>query len=146
MPKKSRRVDSLTSRQYEFVKHYIKNGFNAKQACLSAGYSEGTSNTMGSKLLNNPVIKAMLGRSLERAEDKLLITFEYKLSKLKRIIDQYVPDEGDIGSHEQANVVIRAIAELNKMNGDYAPDKQLRLTVDTTRGRLIDARKEYEEY
>jgi phage terminase small subunit len=47
----------LTAKQREFVNAYIENGFNATQAAISAGYSQSTAYSQGSRLLKNVEIK-----------------------------------------------------------------------------------------
>jgi phage terminase small subunit len=47
----------LTAKQRVFVDSYIINGFNATQAAITAGYSEATAYSQGSRLLKNVEIK-----------------------------------------------------------------------------------------
>lgn len=142
-----KRVTTLTAKQYAFCQEYIRNGYNVKQACLSAGYSEAVANAGGGKLLHNPLIQERISQSLHRAEQKLSITWEYKLNKLKRIVDEYIPDDKTVALiPEQVREGLKAIAELNKMNGDYAPDKRISMTVEATQHKLIEAKKQYSEF
>lgn len=43
----------LTQKQEAFARNYVANGFNATQAAISAGYSEDTARSEGSRLLTN---------------------------------------------------------------------------------------------
>ena len=50
----------LTAKQDLFCRHYIANGFNATQAAISAGYSEDTARSEGSRLLTNVDVVARI--------------------------------------------------------------------------------------
>jgi phage terminase small subunit len=55
----------LTAKQRAFVDSYIANGFNATQAALSAGYSEASAYSQGSRLLKNVEIRTAIDSFLE---------------------------------------------------------------------------------
>lgn len=137
----------LTQMQYNFCSNYIKNGFNVKQAALDAGYSDYYARTKANYLIEIPSIRTRVERAYQKAESNLGMDWQWKLKKLKRVIDAYIPDEGEIALNTfETSVAIKALAELNKMQGDYAPDKRISMTVDATQGRLIEARKQYKDY
>jgi phage terminase small subunit len=52
-------MHGLSNKQKEFVNQYLID-FNAKQACLRAGYSEKGAQTQGSVLLANPKVNAAI--------------------------------------------------------------------------------------
>ena len=139
-------MDKLTQKQYDFTINYIKNGFNAYQAALSAGYSPTYSNIHAHKMLEHPIVKKHIQKAYQKLDRKIDITVEWKAKKLKRIVDNILPDDGSPDLVACYKDAIKAINELNKMQGDYAVTKTLNVTVDETKGRLIDARKIYEEY
>ncbi len=137
----------LTPMQYTFCSTYIKNGFNAYQAAVHAGYSEKYALTQTKKLITNPLVKERITQAFAKVDDKLGVAFEWRVSKLKRIVNAIVPDD----EHEEIKLVhgkvaIQALAEINKMYGDYAPEKRLNMTVNATLDKLTEARKAYEEY
>ncbi len=137
----------LTTQQEEFVINYIKNGYNAYNAALTAGYSKTFADTGAYKLVHHPIIQKRLTKALKRADNKLNMTFEWKMKKLKRIIDQYIPDDINVELKEsQVKIGLQAMGELNKMQGDYAPDKRLSVTVDATKEKIIEAKKAYDEF
>lgn len=145
--KKVRKHQPLTQKQYEFCNEYIKNGFNAYQAALKAGYSESYANVKAPLLLEHPLIKPRLARAYQRADNSMTVSWEWKIEKLQRIIDDIVPLDKSLPiKHKHAANAIKAISELNKMSGDYAPDKRLSVTVDATKDKLIEINKEYEEF
>ena len=143
-------LPELTQLQYDFVKNYITNGFNAEQAAISAGYSQTVVDTRAFCLPNSPSVKPLIDKALDKARDTILsrlgVGLTWRIKKLKKVVDQYIPDDAPIQSHEPCAVALKAIAELNKIAGDYAPDKRLALTVDLTKDKLKEARKIYDEY
>ena len=136
----------LTPQQANFVINYIKTGGNAYQAAIKAGYAEDFANTKTKVLMNLPHVKQEISKAYKRVDniftDKLGITMTYKAKALKRMIDNIMRDD-DRDHYKDA---IKAIDQLNKMQGDYAPERRLNLTVDATREKLEEVRKQYEEY
>lgn len=137
--------------QYDFVKHYVSNGMNAYQAAVAAGFSETYADTKVKLLLDNPNIKPRIEKALQRVDDRLAnnlgLTYEWKAKKLKRVIEEFIPNDKDEElSATKVKVGLTALAELNKMQGDYAPDKRLSVTVDATKERLEQVKRQYEEY
>jgi phage terminase small subunit len=137
----------LTPKQYTFCTAYIKNGFNAYQAALTAGYSKSYATCKSGFLVEHPLIKDRIMDAYQRADNKLIVSWEWKIKKLQLIIDAICPDDPDhpikLG---HARTAIQAISELNKMSGDYAPDRRLNMTVNATLDKLTDARKQYDEF
>lgn len=58
----------LTQKQKAFADEYIKNGGNATQAYISAGYSENGANRSAQKLLSKAVISQYIAEKMERIE------------------------------------------------------------------------------
>lgn len=141
----SKLVKPLTQMQYKFCSNYIKNGFNVKQAAIDAGYSEHYARTKANYLIDLPAIRTRVETAYKQAQDRLGLDWQWKLKKLERVINEFIPNEGSLNSRK-ARVGLQALAELNKMQGDYAPDKRISMTVDATQGRLLEARKQYKDY
>jgi phage terminase small subunit len=137
---------ALSELQQSFVLNYVKNGFNAYQAARSAGYTEASATVYSHKILDNPIVKSRVEAAFKRFDKRIDVAFDWRIDKLKRIINAVIPDNEDTVKLKDAKVAISAIAELNKMYGDYAPDKRLSVTVDATKEKLVDARKQYEEF
>ena len=78
------------------------------------------------KILAKPKCQTFIGwRSVER-ERKSKLDFNYKIYKLKRVVDEFIPDDSEIGLEcRQVAVAISAIAESNKMQGHYSAEKIL---------------------
>lgn len=62
----------LTRRQRLFCEEYLKD-FNAKQACLRAGYSDTTARTKGTRELKNPKVLQYLNKIAEEEIERLKI-------------------------------------------------------------------------
>ncbi len=141
----------LTQRQYDFTLNYIKNGFNAYQAAVDAGYSHSFAKVKTQTLINHPVINERISKAYKAVEmaqvNQLCMSIVEKAKVLDRIIRAIIPlDENEPVKLDYVKDAIRAIAELNKMQGDYAPDKRLSITVDATKERLKEVKQMYEEY
>ena len=132
----------LTQKQYDFVNNYIKNGFNAVQAALDAGYSPKYAEAQSYNLVNHPAISKRLSEAYQVAEKVTDATFQWKIEKLMQIIRAF--EKSPLA--QDAKVVIAAIAELNRMSGDYEPTKRFSVTLDATKGRLAEAKRIYEDF
>ena len=137
----------LTQKQFDFCSSYIKNGFNAYQAALSAGYTHNYANVKAPLLLQHPIIKARIEKAYDKTENQLGLDWQWKLKKLQRVINEFIPDDSTKRLNTfETGIALKAIAELNKMHGDYAPDKRISMTVDATQSKLLEARQQYKEY
>ena len=117
----SRKAQSLTN---YFIEHYIDNGFNGIQACIAMGYPKRVAMVGHVAFLNTEHFQKMMHEYNVEIQKKHLLDFEYKLQKIKRIIDLCVPD--DAVHYKECNITgaLGAIAEANKMQGDYRqPEK-----------------------
>lgn len=56
------------------------------------------------------------------------ITYEWKLNKLKRIIDAFIADEVCLIPKE-VSIALHAISEMNKMQGHYSTEKHVNINV-----------------
>lgn len=143
------KLPELTQLQYNFVKNYISNGFNCEQACIAAGYDKHYARTTGYYLPQHPVIKPLVEKAKDRARDtiinKLALSIEKRLLHLKHVMEDCIPLDQPVDD-KRANIGIKAIQEINKMTGDYAPDKRLALTVDLTKDKLKEIKRMYEDY
>jgi phage terminase small subunit len=146
-----RQRTTLSQKQHDFITNYVVKEQSAKQAALNAGYSEEFARTKTTELRNQPVVKkkmAELVQSIEKKRDKVLFMgMQERLSVLNRIIRAIVPEDTKLPVDvTHAATALKAIAEINKMAGDYAPERRLSVTVDATQERLLEARRQYEEF
>lgn len=146
----SKKPTQLTDKQQSFVINYVQSGGNAKLAALQAGYSKVYAETNTTRLITNEAIRQRLAKAYQTVERKhqsrLCMTLEEKARVLSAIIYDVVPRDGSEPKRQHYPDAINAIKELNKMQGDYAPDKRLSVTVDATKNRLAQVKKQYEEY
>lgn len=114
----------MSIRQRRFCHIYLKNGGDAKKAVVEAGYNPNPLyvKQLGYKILNTPAVKLYVEKAIRKMEKDFGITFDWKLKKLKRVVDDNIPDAEEKPIID-ANVGVKAIAELNKMQGDYAVAK-----------------------
>jgi len=91
---------------------------------VSAGKMLGLEADTVKKAMENPRVNNYIFELKRNAAEAAEITYEWKILKLKEIINIAMPqDISEIGM--TGNLVIRAIEELNKMQGDYAAEKKL---------------------
>lgn len=138
-----------TKKQLSFVHNYLTNGHNARQAALNAGYNTSLAEQGLRPIANQPELKAAIVGAQENVKksvfEEIGATFRARVEWLWRVVQSSIDEEGT-GRNQSIRNGLTAIAELNKMAGDYAPDKRLSLNVDLTKKRLEEAQKVYEEF
>lgn len=75
----------MTPKQKTFVAEYLKNGFNATRAAISAGYSEATAYSQGPRLLENVEIKRAIANKTEKAMAKIDFSVDRTLEYVARM-------------------------------------------------------------
>lgn len=75
----------LTKKQKAFVDEYLRNGGNATQAAIKAGYSKKTARFIGNENLTKPNIKEYLGEKFKPIEEKREISADDALNELINI-------------------------------------------------------------
>lgn len=114
MPKSK---DKLSYCQREFLKHYFAgNCKNASEAIKKSGYTGKYPEKIAWQRLNLPVVKKEVERYQRECEKKISVTLEDTISLLWKIAN-------DNRDTDKADVSIKAISEINKMLGRYAPEK-----------------------
>lgn len=123
---------NLTLKQRAFVSEYLTNGLNGAQAVLDAGYETDRINapTIAHNQLRKPAVQEAVEQELAMMEVDHGITFDYKIGKLKTIVERTIPDDGFYGAADGYKTGISAIAELNKMQGHYAAEKRVNVNVN----------------
>lgn len=122
--------DKLNEREQKFCDAYLNNGFNAMKAGLAAGMPEKEAHAHSYAILKRPRVQAFLEKRAKKVEDKLGVTFDWKIRKLKKIVDALIPDGEERVSHENANAGRAAIAELNKMQGHLSAEKHVNANIN----------------
>ena len=122
----------LTERQYKLCEAYIGNGGKKAAAIREAGYSEKAVASKGSRIFDSPNVRAYLRwrrQDIQEVQREFLekqypyreikSTYDYKANVLYTITKDSQDDR----------IKIAAIAELNKMEGHYAPEKGVHLNI-----------------
>lgn len=137
----------LNPQEQLFIDAYRSNGRNGSKAAVTAGYSRKTARIQACNLLKRENIRTAIAE-----EDKKIVTSikksvkgsaSWKRRKLVKIADQL----SDVIDFKNAKAIIGAIAELNKMDGDYAPEKVLNanLNVDTDLQKVSEESRKAQE-
>jgi phage terminase small subunit len=139
----------LTLQQQNFVKLFIQTS-NAKQSLIQAGFKCKHPDRYAHQLLKKPQIQELLEKTRSEVQKKTEVTFEWKVQKLQEIIDRSLNQhlQDDDGSGKKlvlSDTAIKAIAELNKMQGHYAPEKRENLNVNTSLENIRRVRDEYKK-
>ncbi|WP_419533350.1 terminase small subunit [Endozoicomonas sp.] len=124
----------MNDKQRRFIDEYLIDQ-NATRAAIAAGYSPKTARSQGSRLLTNADISKEIQARQHQLSHELKITAQDKRAKLWQLA-QWCGElvEGVNGEFFVRNPrsAIAAIAELNKMDGDY-----LQKPVDETKVNFI---------
>lgn len=141
--------DKLTERQRNLVLNYVSTGGNLYQSAIRAKFGDAYARHNVYDDFQKRKIKNNLDKL--RAQDeqdfakRLGVTFEWRMNKLKRIVNSIVPDSGEI-KHKYTHNAIKAMAEMTRMFGDYAPERKMNLTVTSTLDSLAQIKRQYKEY
>lgn len=138
----------MNEKQKRFVQEYVVNGFNARQAALAAGYAENTANIESHKMVEKANLKPAIERGIAMSnhilEQEIGLTVRRKAVWLVQLIEDVLnPDNPKRDYYKDA---IKAIDQLNKMQGHHMPTRSLSVTVDATKEKLIEATKIYSEF
>lgn len=153
-------MKELTEKQKEFARCYFecKNGTKAYMDSYGKGKTlkESTCATESSKLLKNPKVQAYIAELNEKAESPLILTKQQRMIWLSQVVrtplgkvdtdsdlcQEYYVTTGENSSTERIKMPSKlgAIAELNKMDGAYEPEKveHTVLGVDAILSKLND--------
>ncbi|MGO0308729.1 terminase small subunit [Endozoicomonas acroporae] len=120
------RMIAMNDKQRRFVDEYLIDQ-NATRAAIAAGYSPKTARAQGCRLLTNADIATEIRVSQGKLSRELNITARDKRAKLWEIArfcgEVIETPEGDLRMRNP-RAATAAIAELNKMDGDYQQKAQ----------------------
>jgi hypothetical protein len=85
----------------------------------------------------NPAIKQRIEATRRHTEIVCEVSLAWKLDKLRYLVETNVDTDKEIA--------LKALAELNKMQGHYAPEKSLSIHAVTTLDNLAKAKLEYKD-
>lgn len=115
----------LTKEHHKFIVKMIDNGLDLDKTFKEVGhkYSEAHCSTF---LARRPYLKRFIYEYMKKAVGP---TIEWKLEKLKKVVDETIPD-GDWDGKQDIRSGISAISELNRMQGHYSADKLVTTNVN----------------
>lgn len=116
-------------KQHKFLEEYIKNGFNAYQASMAIGDTPRIAQKVSYLYLKKPYVQEQLERLLRRMKDQHNVTFDWKIKKLKKVVDISIPDDALEITEMDPEAGLKAIAEMNKMQGHYQPESTISTNV-----------------
>lgn len=141
---------TMTEKQARFVELYLNNGEDATSAAIEAGYKQGNVAGQVHALMNNPrIINQIEARKMAQMTvtnpEEYKLNYDYKLQCLYDLIQMAL--DGKTNKHGTINgeLIVKAIAEANKMQGDYAPTKSVTTNISSQidRKELMDLVQNY---
>ncbi len=106
------------ARHEKFVLNLVK-GMTQTQAAIEAGYTPSRARFTGRDLATNSHIIARREELQESTASKDVLTVTQRKERLSELASEN--NKGQFGLNRSPNIT--AIAELNKMEGSYAPEK-----------------------
>lgn len=120
--KRSKNLKVLSDEERRICQAYVDNDCNDKRTAKQVGMKTAAFNQLVKKEKCRTYISY---RAIEK-QRKGTLDYNYKMYKLKRVIDDFIPDDR---SHfldpKCVSVAIQAMAESNKMQGHYSAEKIL---------------------
>ena len=125
---------ALTPKQQRFVEEYCKNGFNATQAAIKAGYSEKTARSQGQRLLTNVDVDNALSKHKDKVSKKALCDTEWVVKRLMEEAQGY-------GEDTTASARTSALKALAEFTGGFDANKHKHEVVQVTHEQWIESLK-----
>lgn len=153
--KRDNRNHVLTVRENLFCKHYLIT-LNAKEAAILAGFSKKTAHVLGARLLKKPKVRKKIRATLLSLERRLDITIDKKIDLLwKTALRCYGLTDEEAEKLKRgekvhaifdfdANAMVNVVAEINKMQGHYAPTKTINLNAEASAEKVDEYIEKYE--
>jgi len=110
--------NKLNPKHKVFCDFFLSNGENGTKAAISAGYKAHSSHAAANRLLKIPEVKKYLEEEREKLRLKLNWTKETAYEKLKDLINIV-----NLENRMERGDYIKALQELNKLFGNYEPEK-----------------------
>lgn len=128
--------NGLTQRQFSFYNNLIEQmkrygEMQPKQAAIDAGYSDKVASTVACRLLKNKEGQSYLKSIHDESKSSSVASLEWVMNKLTNIANLGVQEDGSF-NYSALQCSLKAISEINKIKGYYAPDKKvnLNMTID----------------
>lgn len=106
----------------EFCYYFLKNKCNPTSAAKEMGlhWQDTMCFEMGWEMLEDDFTHLVLNDWAEMVGKDVMMTIEEKLKKLKQVVDLCIPETATLRHHIAAREGIKAIEEMNKIQGHYA--------------------------
>jgi phage terminase small subunit len=104
--------NKLTKKQEMFCREYVSNGHNGTQAAIGAGYSKKTAAEIAKENLIKPYIKSFIQELEQPVIDKLGVSEDWVISKLKAFSEANILDYFELD--ENKNIVLKDLTKLAK--------------------------------
>lgn len=118
----------LTDKQKRFVDEYLVD-LNATAAASRAGYSEKTARSQGQRLLTNVDIQTALQKAMQARSQRLCITQDFVLERLREIAGREASDAPDSPLKYAAK--LRALELLGRHLGLFEDRLRVSGSIDT---------------
>jgi hypothetical protein len=103
-----------------------------KKSAEIAGYVIKNNNISGPyKVLNSEKAKIYMKDKVNVVNETFKLGVEWKLKKLKNIVDAVVGDKPDEVDKRYASLAISSINEMNRIQGHHAPNSSIMINLET---------------
>lgn len=115
--------DGLNARERRFCHDYLMGGLDVRKTCRKFGGDIRTYQ----RYLSRDHVRAYLKKRVDEVEEEFKVSFSDKMKKLWLICDVCFPDWANTEDLKKLrpDAAIQAIKEMNRMRGDYAPEKHI---------------------
>ncbi|OGT30423.1 MAG: hypothetical protein A3E87_01685 [Gammaproteobacteria bacterium RIFCSPHIGHO2_12_FULL_35_23] len=142
----------IKKKQEDFCINYLMHG-NAHKAALEAGYAKTNAQKNSFKWVTTEPMKTYIEERMIKKSETLIATRDWKIDKLIRIVESALQGQEVTDRHGEVRVIvdhraaIAAIAELNKMCGDYSAEKHINvnLTADMDVSKVRELLQTYKK-
>ncbi len=117
--------DLLNPREQEFIRRYVANGGNGKQAAIAAGYSPKSAKQQAHRLLTRDDLRAHLRELAAKADGPTVATLQRVQERLTEVIEgnlsEFIDEAGRFKGFGAltGNVHQAALAEVSRRPGKH---------------------------
>jgi phage terminase small subunit len=150
MVNETRLPNGLTHKQFSFYNNLIgqmkeTGKMDVKQAIIKAGFSPKNYSAIASRLLKKTEGQAYLKSLQVKSTHSAIATMEWVMEKLVLVVRAGISDNGVINGKFLRDS-LRALSEINKIKGYYAPDKKVNLNMTMDDLQVTRARELAKKY
>lgn len=125
--------NGLTQRQVSFFNNMIdqmkRNGeVQPTKAAIDAGYSAKSAHVIASRLLRTEHGQQYLQSLHSESKSSAIASLDWVMDKLTNMANLDIQKDGQ-PNYQASQCVLKAVAEINKIKGYYAPDKKVNLNM-----------------